>query len=229
VALVILSGFPTQVFANQDNSCGCTSLERVSDGHNIEENFLNEADLETMTSIIEEKINNGYIVVNSLISLDWTDVRGVELKFEGTTTLIIVIPIVGEGYNNLSNLTLNFTDDSELLHYQELTLSNSTENTFEVTTYINGELTYHRITDIEFFTDGLINDNYVQVDPFSVGAVAACIAFILAVDIAIAYLIAGTCSFACSIGIVVPVVCATCISGIVVLAGANIMGGNIAK
>ncbi len=203
------------------NSIGSIS-EDVSD-----ENIINEFIFDAKEKVISKEIN----LAAKDFTLDYYKSKVLKIYEENDTFTSITIPVKGNKYSLISNLTLIYDANNNLVSYTETLLSNN-NNKFKIESYINGSLLEIKDTNVDFVEDSEIQkgldelheiaeNNTCTFNFYSVKKTAACIAGVIGVNAGVAYLIAGTCTASCP---AVPPICAACIGAV-----ATIGAGDLAS
>lgn len=167
-----------------------------------------------------------------LENYDYKGVTALEMNQAGSIYTSITLPVKGDNYSLISNLTLVFNQDSSLSTYSESLITKSDDNKFIISNFMDGKLIENKATDLDYVSDADLQkglENLQNTENINVkqsrgfGNKVACIAAVLGIGGSVAYLIAGTCTAAC---LTVNPVCATCIGGICTL-GAGGIGGVV--
>lgn len=162
-------------------------------------------------------------------SLDLENISILEVEQDGEEKFTsVTVSILEEDYNFLSNVTIVYDSNFDVVTYQESIIKKSEINTFEFVDYVEGQKIRQEVGDVEYVSneelgfnkDDVLNDG---VATQGLGAISICLGAILGVDGVIAYLIAGTCGAACASFVAVPV-CVACIGAIATIGTANIAG-----
>ena len=164
-------------------------------------------------------------IANNFAEMSEIAAKSYDVKDEGN------ISIAGE-YSTLSNINLLFNNNNEFIGYTEtLIYNNPKTNKFQIDNYQNGILLEHKETSIDFMSNEKIKEGIQglkeiknQTYTRSVGSTVACLGALLGINGAVAYIIAGTCTTACSAAPVTGAVCAACIGGICAIGAGDIAG-----
>lgn len=184
--------------------------------------------IQNLTDMSKEAISSKQIVLNySNADLVFDDARFLEIKENNENYASVTIPIVGEQYSFISNLTLVFDSENEIISYSETLITKSDNDKFIITTYFDGKLFQEDETDIDYISNSELQKEleYIQdlgndIQPQkSFNEVVLCIAIVAAVDLTVARIIAATCIASCP---AVPPICAACIGAVAVVGAANI-------
>lgn len=204
--------------------------------------FMDIEDIAQSSILVEDssKINDTIQLAKNVIEsdeillnhekayLDYEDASILDVFIESNTYTSITIPVTGQNYSLISNITLLF-DNNDIISYSESLITTSDDGKFVVSNYLNGVLVSTEKTDFDAVSNDEIEDSINRLQNLSLtnrSATAGCLAGILGVDIVIAAIIAKTCVAACAAtatGVAAPV-CVACIAGVVTLGGANIAG-----
>ncbi|RSU09756.1 hypothetical protein CBF27_11775 [Vagococcus acidifermentans] len=69
-----------------------------------------------------------------------------------------MIPLIGQRFSFISNVTLLFDDNYELISYSEALITQTENHKFMITNYLDGKMVEQDITDIDF----LNNDEWLS-------------------------------------------------------------------
>lgn len=124
--------------------------------------------------------------------LKYESAKAYNVKESNSKTL--TVPVTdGENYHEVSNISVYFDSNGEVLHYTELYVSRSNQDTFEVELLVNGEVQGHEITNETFTTAEELHGGIgVNVDW---NGFLNC----MGIPGSVAGLIASICSVACAI------------------------------
>lgn len=199
--------------------------------HSIE---LTDQNLEDIKSVFNnDLLDNNFILQVSTDNLDLTNIKGLEITDKSGVFKAITVPIIGEEYSMFSSLTVVYDSNNNISTYSESLITKSSNNTFEITSYLEGEKISSNDTGINYVGNEKLQEELEIMEEAAkeiemygsktrgIGAVAGCIAAIAGVDGAVAYLIAGTCVASCP---AVPPICAACIGGVCAMGSASITG-----
>lgn len=192
-------------------------------------------DIETRNLYIDlarSEINKNEFSVNGGKSnLNFEEVNVVATNLDSSNFVSVNIAVAGN-YSTLSNLNVMFNENNEVVMYTETLIYNNPEtNKFVIDNFLNGELFEHKQTDIDFLNNEQIKEGLQGLKELNssrvkrgIGETAGCLAGLLGVNGAVAYLIAGTCTAACAAAPITGAVCAACIGGVCVVGAADIAG-----
>lgn len=183
--------------------------------------------IESIKDLSKDVISKQELKLNSQTKeMNFEDAKVIEINDKDTRYTSIVIPLIGERYSFISNITLAFDINNKLVSYSEALITKNSNNKFVISNYIDGVLVKKDISEIDYVNNkelkkGLENMKKSVDDgqKRGVGAVAGCIAAVAGVNGVVAYLIAGTCIASCPA--VVPI-CVACISGVAALGAADV-------
>lgn len=228
--LSLIMIIPSISYANEnEESVVDTFLEMNSIG-SISEDVKDEKIIHKYNKIAEEKINSKDVRIKAVdYYLEYKKSKVLKIYDKKDTFTSITIPIKGEWYSLISNLTLVYDSKNNLVTYTETLLSNN-NNKFRITNYINGELVEDKDTNIAYVEDSEIqkgldelhniaSKNRCDFSFYGVKKTAACIAGVIGVNAGVAYLIAGTCAASCP---AVPPICAACIGAIATMGAGDL-------
>lgn len=228
--LSLIMIIPSISYANEnEESVVDTFLEMNSIG-SISEDVKDEKIIHKYNKIAEEKINSKDVRIKAVdYYLEYKKSKVLKIYDQKDTFTSITIPIKGEWYSLISNLTLVYDSKNNLVTYTETLLSNN-NNKFRITNYINGELVEDKDTNIAYVEDSEIqkgldelhniaSKNRCDFSFYGVKKTAACIAGVIGVNAGVAYLIAGTCAASCP---AVPPICAACIGAIATMGAGDL-------
>lgn len=110
--------------------------------------------IQNLTDMSKEAISSKQIVLNySNADLVFDDARFLEIKENNENYASVTIPIVGEQYSFISNLTLVFDSENEIISYSETLITKSDNDKFIITTYFDGKLFQEDETDIDYISN----------------------------------------------------------------------------
>ncbi|WP_002144582.1 hypothetical protein [Bacillus cereus] len=195
------------------------SLEKVATEVNPSEalNFKN---------LFTKGLENGDISVSvSKERLDLENIKVLKVPAKGKTFTTVTVPIIGENYNFFSNITVVYDSNNNIENHQETLITKSVNNTFEFTSYADGEKVRHEVSNVEYVSNEQLkkelkdlentSDNLIQR---GTGKIVGCLASILGIGSAVGYLIVGACMGSCPAA---PPICAACVAGFASLGGAS--------
>lgn len=137
----------------------------------------------------------------------------------------LTIPVVGNTYSVLSNLTIIFDGNFLPVSYSELILTESTKETFNIQIYTDGIKTYSEVTDIEYIRNSEMNKwldemqtVYDGVQPYALDL--PCFGAVTGAGAAISGLLVKVCGGPCTLA---PPICAVCVGGIIIVGGGSII------
>ncbi|WP_375231567.1 hypothetical protein [Bacillus cereus] len=218
------------VSVNQNKDMKST-FKKMNDIANTTKEIQDSQRIQDIKIAAENSISSGKVVLkHSDAQLDFNNAKFLDISQDNKSYKSITIPIVGEQYSFISNLTVIFDLQGEVSNYSETLVTKSENNKFEITSYLDGELGQSQVTNVDYKNNSevkksleRINAQGIKADEpqYSMGAVAACIAAVAGVDIAVAYVIGGTCAASCP---AVPPVCAACIGAVATLGAGSIAG-----
>ena len=91
-----------------------------------------------------------YLDIDSAL-LDYDRAKAYDVKESNIKTLTVPVS-ESENYNEISNVSVYFDENGDMMHYTELYVSKSDKNTFEIKLLLNGKVQAEKITDDEFTT-----------------------------------------------------------------------------
>ncbi|OTN76136.1 hypothetical protein A5886_001213 [Enterococcus sp. 8G7_MSG3316] len=193
----------------------------VLDESMIELSDMKSANIQSVFSMDLEQGNFTIQVAHENLDID--NLAAHELKDDDNEFISVVIPIIGEGYNQLSNLTIIYDLNLNVLSYQETTLTESINGTFQFTSYIDGQRVRNEITELEFVSNEVFEESLEALrtafnNPNSRNA--ACLATVLGIGTFAATALYIMCAGSCA-SVVLVKVCVACIAGTVALAGTS--------
>ncbi|MBP1082350.1 MULTISPECIES: hypothetical protein [Bacillus] len=189
----------------------------------------NPQKIQHLTDMSKKAISSKQVILNnSGADLVFDDAKFLDIKENNEKYASVTIPIVGEQYSFISNLTFVFDSEDNIISYSETLITKSDNNKFVVTTYFNGKLVQEKVTDIDYISNSKLQRELkymqdkagdgVQAQK-SFNEVVLCISLVALIDLTVARLIAATCIASCP---AVPAICAACIGAVAVVGGANI-------
>lgn len=202
--------------------------EIAAKSYDVKDEGIKSAYIELSKNEIE---NEDFVVHGNKSNLNFEEINVVKMNLDGSEYTAVNISIAGE-YSTLSNINLLFNNNNEFIGYTEtLIYNNSKTNKFQIDNYQNGILLEHKETSIDFMSNEKIKEGIQglkeiknQTYTRSVGLTVACLGALLGINGAVAYIIAGTCTTACSAAPVTGAVCAACIGGICAIGAGDIAG-----
>lgn len=133
----------------------------------------------------------------------------------------VTIPVNGE-HSAISNVTMLIDDAGQILRSSETLVGENAQGNFAITSYVDGELTSVKNTDLAFMSDAELARADAPVSTQGAGSTVACVASVLGVSGATAYLIVGACTGACTAPVVGTAICVACIGAYATVGGASI-------
>lgn len=140
----------------------------------------------------------------------------------------LTVPVKGNEYSILSNLTVLFDENNQPITYSELILTKSEKNTFVIQIFTDGIETYNEITDLEYVSNTEMNDwisdvqdvynNPQHLQPY--GLDIPCFVAVSGAGATVSGLILKLCGAPCALA---PPTCAVCLGGIIVIGGGSIL------
>ncbi|MFI8496723.1 hypothetical protein ACIGC1_28500 [Peribacillus butanolivorans] len=206
----------------QDNDIEST-FEKMNDIASNTKEIKDSQRIQDIKNMSKDAVSNEKVVFNySNASLDFDNAKFLDISQNNMNYTSITIPIVGDQYNFISNLTLIFDSQNKVMNYSESLITKSEDNKFVITSYIDGELVQSKVTDLDYKSNSELKKGLENIKQAR-GAkkIATCIAAVAGVDIAVAYLIAGTCTVSCP---AVPPICAACIAAVATMGAGSIAG-----
>ncbi|ALS01062.1 hypothetical protein ATZ33_06670 [Enterococcus silesiacus] len=182
---------------------------------------------EEIKNFVNRDISNENILLNSSnANLDLENATFLNITKNSQNYTSISIPISGEGYSLISNLTVVYGESNELVSFSETLITKSSSDKFIISSYIDGQLIQSNKTNIDYISDNEIQKGLdglkadaQKIETRGIGAIAGCIAAVAGVNGVVAYLIAGTCIASCPA--VVPI-CVACIGAVATIGAADI-------
>lgn len=163
--------------------------------------------------------------------LNWSEPSLLEFDTDNGTFRSITLQIQDPRYSILSNITAVFDSSWNISNYAEQLLSKTDNNKFLMQVYMNGDLVNQQVSDFDFISNEDIQkklDEYASLPQTQGwGEEATCLTAVLGVDVAVAWIILGTCTTACAAQPIAAPVCAACIGAVAAMGAANV-GGVIA-
>ncbi|WP_273837306.1 hypothetical protein [Guptibacillus sedimenti] len=118
-------------------------------------------------------------------------------KIEDSSIVSISIPIVSPDHHNISNVAVHFNENTKkLVTYTEIELKRSEQNTFQLTTYLNGKLEVDEVYSEPFMTAAEFKEKKNQeITPYGIdwGGVADCLELPRDVLLNVAYICGSVC------------------------------------
>ncbi|WRP07373.1 hypothetical protein U9J35_04175 [Rossellomorea aquimaris] len=213
--------------SNIDSVSG--KFEQMKDTANKSSEIKNSKQIQKLKDISNAAISSNQVVVNASNSeLVIDNAKFIEIKEEKVKYKTVTIPIVGDQYSFISNLTLIFDSKNSLISYSETLITKNDNNKFVVTSYSNGNLLQKDETDIDYVSNNTLKKELKVMQNSANGIVAPqksfsktvlCISTVALIDLTVARLIAATCVASCP-GI--PPICAACIGAVAVVGAGNL-------
>lgn len=168
-------------------------------------------------------------------NLDIKNAKSLDIKDDGDRYTSVSVPIVGEDYSMLSNLTVVYDENNDVITYTESLLTKSDNNTFMLTSFADGEQVNKKDTGLKYMTNQELKKEIKELEEVgsdteiqsgkasraSAGKIAACIAGVTGLGGTAAYAIVAMCAGSCP---AVPPICAACIGAAATLGSAGIAG-----
>ncbi|MEE8599784.1 hypothetical protein [Euzebya tangerina] len=180
-------------------------------------------------AVVQQAIGAGEIILQTpsdLVAAESVKVYRIDTAGEAFTS--VTYPVGGD-LSVLSNITVVLDTNNEIVQYAEALVSQSAADTFEVQSYVDGQLVVDEDTGIPFASNDLLHQEVEEPTASTLGAQASqstaqCLAAVLGVSVAFAGVLAFFCSGACSTAVTPPTaaVCAACIAGFTTIGGASI-------
>lgn len=246
IASTMLFGWSgSLIFASSNNSVSenfyqdnvmKTTFEKMNDIAKSSDEVKDSQRIQDIKNMSKDVISNKKVMLQNLnANLDFDNANSLDIKQNNKEYTLITIPIMGDQYSLMSNLTLVFDSHNNVINYSETLIEKSENNKFTITSYLDGELVQNKVTDLDFISNDELKKGLENIQDYSKGikqnnetkgvcAIAACIGAVAGVNLTVAYLIAGTCIASCP---AVPPICAACIAGVATIGAADI-GGIIA-
>ncbi|KIH99598.1 hypothetical protein LP52_06955 [Streptomonospora alba] len=189
--------------------------------------LVEDQEARDLPGAVSEAVKNGEISVQapqSALSHGQTKVYTVDAEDKDTTFTSVTIPVGGD-YSMLSNLTVLFNESGDIVQYGETLISENDAGNFNITSFTDGELVNSNDTDLPYMTDAQLQQDAASGEAMATagaGSTAACVAAVLGVSGATAYLIVGACTGACTVPGVGTAVCVACIGAYATVGGASI-------
>ncbi|WP_235360759.1 hypothetical protein [Shouchella clausii] len=208
-----------------DANASSEQLNQIGD--NINE--VNDAQrIQKVKDLTDAAVSNNDVVFNSnnTATLDYENANVADINKNNENFTAISIPVVGEEYSLISNLTLIFDSNNEIINYTETLFTKSDNDKFVLTSYNEGELIHDRVTDIDYVSNSELKKELEYIDdeviqPQGLNEVALCLSTVLLIDLTLARMVATACMAACASGVGAPI-CAACIGGLLAVGAGNI-------
>ena len=204
------------------------SLDQDSEVENVFEHFeqilnstieIDMKDVPTLENAFSKDFNNNTFVIHSdqaaLNLQDKTILEDEQGYFH------LVVPIVSDDYNMLSNFTVMYDENYSLIGYAETLFFESENGYFKVSNFLNGNFVGETETDIVFieneeFETQLYEFEELVTNPRARGAIS-CTAAVLGIGVVLAGLLVAACLSVCIA--TVGTGCAICMGGFVTIGG----------
>lgn len=215
--------FATESNSDYQNAQIANSFDQMAELSENSTFIENPSQVNEYISLVDNGLSTGEIT--ALGDLNFDESRLLEIEAEGENYTSLSIPVTGEEYSFLSNLTVVYDNNKEIVTYSETLYTTNEDNKFVVSNYVDGTLVEQKDTDMDYHTDeelreGLENiQNGNVVQPQGVGGVAACIVSVAGVTGVVGYMLVTACTGAC---ITLNPVCAACIGGFAAIGAADI-------
>ncbi|WP_157062950.1 hypothetical protein [Actinopolyspora mortivallis] len=182
-----------------------------------------------LTRAAFEAVKNGEVSVQApQRALSWDQAKVYRVDAEETTSTSVTIPVDGD-YSLVSNLTVLFDENGDIVQYSETLISENKEGNFNITSFTDGVLVNSNDTDQPYMTDEQLQQgansgagSSESMTAMGVGSTVACVASVLGVSGATGYLIVSACTGACTIPGAGTSVCVACIGAYATVGGASI-------
>lgn len=174
-------------------------------------------DAQALESQTIDDLESGVHDIRSADSLNANKVVVNGAEADGEPFTAVTVPVGGD-YSMISNVTVVYDEQHEVVQYAETLLSENADGNFHIETYVDGTQTTSEDTDVRFMSDAeLLTESEEAADdreaqPAGVGSTVACLAAVGGIGGTAAYFIAGACAGACVSGVGAGV-CAACIGG----------------
>ncbi len=190
----------------------------------------NPRKIQFIKDLANDAISKGQMILNySNANLDLGNAKFIDINDDKDKYASITIPVVGDQYSLLSNLSLVFDSNNKLVTYSETLITKSDDNKFVVSSYVDGSLIQEQFTDLDYVSNSelqrqldylldVLEENEQAISAYGIGEIALCLSVVIGVDLVIARLIATTCIASCP---AVPPVCAVCITAVAAVGVAN--------
>lgn len=208
---------------------GGSEFEQLNNNASKSSDMKNSKKIQHLTDLTKNAISNKEVDINySNGDLDFDNATFLEIKENNEDYASVTVPVVGDQYSLISNLTLVFDSKNKIISYSETLITKSNNDKFLVTTYFDGVLIQDEVTDIDYISNSELQKELDYVQDVSSDIIQAkksfnevilCISVVALVDLTIARIIAVTCIASCP---AVPPICAACIGAVAVVGGANI-------
>ncbi|MFJ7890437.1 hypothetical protein ACIQYL_20455 [Lysinibacillus xylanilyticus] len=234
--VMVLTLLVTGVFGFSTDADANATANNSVQAKLFDESAYKEVDVKAnprKAQIIKDMANN-IIADNQMIlnysnaKLDFDNAKILEIKGDKENFTSITLPIVGDQYSLLSNLSLVFDSNNKLVNYSETLITKSDDNKFVVSSYVDGNLIQEQFTDLDYVSNSELQrqlDHLTsslakseEIQSRGIGDVALCLEIVLGVDLVIARLIASTCIASCP---ALPPICVACIGAVVAVGVAN--------
>ncbi|EOH94687.1 hypothetical protein [Enterococcus villorum] len=208
------------------------TLEKMSDIMETTKLVSTTENSEIKTRFQSELRNRNIVFHVPESSLDLTSAKVLQVTQNSEDFYMITVPIVGDGYNLFSNLTVTYSCSGKNEGYQETIISQGLNNKTQIETYANGKLMKSNLLNEDFLSNEQIKKDMKNVQkqgallPQSRGFAnkVACLVVVLGISKYVATVIAGACVGSCP---AIPVICAACVGGFVAL-GTGTMSSVVA-
>ncbi|GGJ72521.1 hypothetical protein [Virgibacillus salexigens] len=147
IMAILLSFSVNQAFASTKTENELNQEKMLAELDNFEE-IQDKNSLDELKSKFDE-FSTTLEIDNNLFKYD--NAKAYNVKESNIKAL--TIPVTdGENYNEISNISVYFDSNGEVLHYTELYVSKSDKGTFEIELLLNGKVQAQKITDEKFTT-----------------------------------------------------------------------------
>lgn len=227
--VLVLSLLVSGLFGSLPNATAQTQVSNESTYQDVDVTE-NPRKTQIIKDLANDTISNGQMILNySNAKLDFDNVKLLEINDDKNKYTSITIPVVGDQYSLLSNLSLVFDSNNKLVTYSETLITRSDDNKFIVSSYADGSLLQEQFTDLDYVSNDelqrqldylleVLEENKQDVSTNGIPEIALCLSVVIGVDLVIARLIATTCVASCP---AVPPVCAVCITAVSAIGIAN--------
>lgn len=219
LAVSMIATLSISAFAS--NSTTNNSFEVLED---IAKNSVEITDTQKISNA-KDIVQNNNLTFNYLdAELDFENAIVLDTNAEGEIYTSITIPVVGQDYSILSNVTCTIIDD-EIVAYSESLITTGDDGNLVINNYANGTFLETVETGV-YLSDKEIEEELDRLSEIvkktslqrGAGEIAGCLAALLGIDVTLAAVLVGMCSGSCP---AVPVVCAACVGAVAAVGVGN--------
>ncbi|TXC81576.1 hypothetical protein FS935_21990 [Metabacillus litoralis] len=194
VGIIVIAFSNGGVVNAQVNSMETETDDFLQQQMNLLKPIKDEKQIKKWSKYLYKAIDKGKLELQGN-NYDFDNLSFFEMK--DSSTVSISIPIKSPDHHDISNVAIHIDENKkELIAYTEIELKRSEQNTFQLTTYLNGELEVDEVYSDPFMTASEFEEKKNQeIRPMGVdwGGVADCLDMPRAVLLNVAYICGSVC------------------------------------